>query len=513
MELIRRYINRLSKYDKLALLFGALMLFFLLILGHFHKMGTYGVETDFYWAYAPDAENILNGKTPQEPGVGPGYALVLAGLNLLFDDWFLTGKLISILSAILCGYFTFKVIQGLFDSKVAFFVLILWHVTVLPFAIMAGTDMFFAFLVSYAIYLLFRSRSFSNSNLVLSAFVMGYAYLTRHNASILPLCVAFIVLLINPDSWSWSTRTIKLTIFGAAFFSILVPWLLVLQFSSGNVMRSDSYLIIASHFYGRPGVIGSEDMRLAAEKFDSLKSVVFYDFKHFVTHYLKNIYRHLYDVLIHSLKFPSFLFVGAGALSIFRKMNKRQLAFFVFPALSFLLLCLVHYEPRYYLYIMGFFVLPVAYFLFDDATTDRQMRRYVKFKYLKEVVYAVTVLFILVFSLKEIKRNIGVEPRELLSISSLLRENVKENESIIARKPHLGFLSNLETKYFPEAKTVSELLEYARQEGADYLLYGEVESQRRPELKVLLEPEKLSGEFEPILVWDEPKTVIYKLRI
>ncbi|MFQ5638045.1 MAG: ArnT family glycosyltransferase [bacterium] len=508
------YFNNLNQYEKLALLFSGLMLFGLLFLGHFHKMGTYGTETDFYWAYAPDAQNILAGKAPEEPGVGPGYALVLAGLNLIIRDWFLTGKVISILSAVLCGFFTFKLVQHLFDVKVAFFTMVLWHVTVLPFAILAGTDMFFACLLTSALYSLFREPNITNRNLIVSAALMGYAYLTRHNAITFPICVALILLFLNPDSLNWTQRFVKAGIFAAVFVTVLLPWTLVLQFTSGSAARSDSYLIIASHFYGRPGVVSSEDMRLAAHQFNSLFSVVFYDFTYFVKHYLKNLYRHFYDILIHSLKFPAFLFVGAGAFTMLPSLTKRQLSFFVFPVFAFLLLCLVHYEPRYYLYILSFLILLIAFFLFPkDSGHDKNAG--LVLKYGRPFAYGVTVLFMLIFSLKEITKHISGEPRELLQISRQLRENVHviENELIIARKPHLGFLSNLKTTYFPEAKTVAELLKYAKKERADYLLYGEVELQRRPELSILLYPEKLPGEFEPILVWKQPRTIVYKLRI
>ncbi|NIR49896.1 glycosyltransferase family 39 protein [candidate division KSB1 bacterium] len=506
-------LKRLKHYEKLALIFSGFMFLGLLVLSHFHKMGSYGFETDFYWAYAPDAKNILNGKMPEEPGVGPGYALVLAGLNLIFNDWFFTGKMISVLSAVLCGYFIFKMLQELFNSKVAFFTMILWHVTVMPFAVVASTDMFFAFLVTCGIYFFYRKGVFSNSNLVLSGLLMAYAYLTRHNAVVLPICVAMVILIINPESWTWKKRFTNLALFGAVFGGVLLPWTILLELNSGDAVRSDSYLIIASHFYGRPGVIGSEDMRLAAKKFDSLKSVIFYDFKHFVKHYVFNIYRHFYDLLIHSIKFPSFLFVGAGGLMLFRNLSKRQFSLFLFPALSFLLLCLVHYEPRYYLYIIGFFMFLGAFFLFHDEAVQKKNPGYFGLIHGRELAYAVTIFFLLVFSLKEIKKTISAEPRELLEISSVLRENVQEDESMIARKPHLGFLANLRTKYFPESTTVSELLEYAKKERANYLLYGEVEAEHRPQLKMLLKPENAPEALKPLLVWEKPRTVVYKLRI
>ena len=232
--------------------------------------------------------------------------------------------------------------------------------------------------------------------------------------------------------------------------------------------------------------------------------MIFYDFGYFVKHYTLNIYRHFSDLLMQSLKFPTFLFLGAGAVLLLPKLNKRQFAFFVFPALSFLLLCLVHYEPRYYLYIIAFFLLWPVYFLFPGSDQIDKRKQSQKPPILKVAAYYLTVVMVLAFSLKEVKASIEAEPRELLEISKFMRDRVGVNESIIARKPHIGFLSNLETKYFPMVKTLGELLEFAANEDAEYLIYGEMESERRPELRALLHPnDELPKELEPFYIWVE----------
>jgi len=493
----------------MALFFSGVMLLLFIAVGSFRQMGTFGVETDFYWAYAPDAQRIMNGEMPQEPGVGPLYAMLLVLVNFVTGDWFASGKMISIFSTVLCGWFTFKTIGNLFSPKIGFFTLILWYATVASWALIASTDMFFAALVSAAIYFLFRSENFTHTNLALSAVFMGLAFLTRHNAVVLPIVVAFAILFLNPEAWNWKARVRGTGLFAIVFFAVYAPWMIVQSFASGTPVRSDSYLIIASHFYGQPGIVASEDMRIAAKKFDSLSSVIFYDLAYFIRHYVTNIYRHFYDILIKSLKFPAFLFVGAGAVLLLPKLNKRQLTFFLFPALSFLLLCLVHYEPRYYLYIISFFVLFAVYFLFSDSLKAHSRNVQIA----RVTAFIITVGFLTLFSAREIKACINDEPRELLTIAERLRDMTSENESIIARKPHIGFLTGLETKYFPQAQSVSELLAFAKQEQVDYLFYGEMESAMRPELRALLEPEKMPAAFEAILIWHEPEIVVYRLRI
>ena len=498
-----------DNYNKLAIYFSILILLLLLGISVFHKMGNFAVETDFYWSYAPDAERIIHGHNTLEPGVGPVYPLLLGVMNFVFHDYFVTGKILSIISTILAGLFIFKLIQSLFDGRLAFFTMVLFYATVLPFSIIASTDMFFAGLFAMSLYFFFRDPYFGNSSMVLSGLFMGVAFLTRHNGVVLPLCVGIILIFINPQSWDWPERIRKFALFFSVFFLINLPWDLVQFFATGDTYRSDSYLIIASNFYGRPGVVVSEDMRLAAQKFDSLRSVIFFNFPHFVKHYFSNIYHHFYDFLIESLKFPSFLFVGGGALLLIPKMNKKQLSLFIFPVLSFLLLCLVHYEPRYYLYLIFFFVLFVAYFIFGEHFQSNSGNPIVV-NYLMPIVFVVTIMFLSVFSTKEIRRNISEEPRELLEISQILKDKISPNQSIIARKPHLGYLTHLKTVYFPESKSVSDLLNFAKKEKADYLIYGTEEFKRRPALKDLLEPEKTPAEMEAIIVWKNPRTIIYK---
>ncbi len=512
MSALQKKMRMLSYYDRLAIAFSILMFAVLLVVGSYHRMGGYGVETDFYWSYAPDAQRIVQGQTPQEPGVGPVYALTLAFSNLFVQDWFVSGKLLSMFSAVLCGLFTFSFIKQFFDDRLGFFTLVLWHATVLPWAIVASTDLFFAMLVAFSIYLMFRGGQITNTNLVLAGILMAVTYMTRHNAVVLPIGVVMIVALINPDEWTWSKRLQGLAVFAGAFALASLPWSIVQLMSSEPAVRGDSYLIIASHFYGAPGVVSSEDMRLAAGKFDSLSSVVFYDLGHFVKHYLSNLYRHFYKVLITSIRFPTFLFVAAGAFALVTRMSRKQASLFVFPALSFLLLCLVHYEPRYYLYLVSFFIMPAAYFLFSDDAIDGGANAGV-LRWIKYAAFGLTVLFVLISSTREVRQNISGEPRELLEMAAELRQKADNHEAIIARKPHLGFLTERETVYFPEASTLPMLLEYAAAENAGYLLYGEMEAQRRPELNFLLEPDGLPDELEPIFVWDNPRTVVYKIRI
>ncbi len=501
-----------KRYDRWALYVTGAMLLILFSIASFHRMGGYGVETDFYWAYAPDAARIASGESPREPGIGPAYPLVLILANTLLQDWFASGKAVSVISSVLGGLLTYRTLRNVFAARVAFATMLLWFATVLPWTIAASTDMFFAMVVIAGIYFFFRNKDLSDIDLLLSGLLTSVAMLTRHNAIVLPMATILILLLFHSDKNAIGVRLRAVLVFCTPLVLVLTPWYAIKHFVLEPVV-SDSHLIIASNFYGRPGVVSSEDMRLAAQNFDSLWAVVSYDFSHFVKHYLSNVYHHFRDVMTKSLQFPSFLFVGAGAVVLLGRMDKRQLSFFVFPALSFLLLCLVHYEPRYYLYILSFFLLLVPYFLFETTSSARTESASSPRSYLSGVVYAATLVLVLATSAKEVRANIKGEPRELLHIASELQSKIEEGSSIIARKPHLGFLAGLETIYFPEAKSIPALLEFAAAHHAGYLLYGEMEAARRSGLGALLNPERVPPELDPIFMMDNPKTIVYKIKI
>lgn len=500
-----------TNYDRWSVAVSASVLMLLLGLAVFHRVGGYGVETDFYWAYAPDAQRILNGESPHEPGIGPAYPLALILANTFFDDWFVSGKVVSIVSSALCGVFVYKIVRQLFDAKIGFATMLLWFVTVLPWTIVASTDMFFACVVTAGIYFFLRNSHPTSADLIFSGLWMGIAMLTRPNAIVLPLGAIFILFLMTTNCPDFASRVKLFLRFCIPFVLIIFPWYVIKNFFTDPVV-SDSHLVIASNFYGKPGVVSSEDMRLASKKFDSLWSVISYDFGHFVKHYLSNIYHHFYDFMVHSLKFPSFLFATAGGLMLAKDISRRQSYFFVFPALSFLLLCLVHYEPRYYLYIVSFSLCLVPYFFYEGLRMPASSGAHKYGNYLPRAAYAVTLSLLLLSSVKEIRANIEHEPRSLLRMTTALAGKLDEGSSIIARKPHFGFLAKLKTIYFPQVKTLPDLLEFAQKTEAEYLLYGQTEADRRPELRILLKPEKLPPEFEPIYVLDNPKTIVYKIQ-
>jgi len=481
-----------GRYDKWALAFCLLYFVGLLFASSFHEMGGYSVETDFYGAFAPGARALIEGRVELDPGYGPGYEIMLIAFYWFFGNMFEAGKFISIVSAALMCWLTFKLIKGIFDARVGFFTILPLAFVLLPWAVMASTDIFFALLVAASLYLLIKDQKIEFKHLMLSGLLTGFIYITRHNGIALFPAVALILLLINPENFPLIHRVKSLAIFLGFAAVIIAPWMATNYLVNKDALRSDSYLIIASHFYSRPGITNAEDMSKMSQRFGSLSDVVFYDFKHFVFHYVGNLYRHLRDVLLYSIKLPAGLFVLPGLMLLFRKPNKWQLAFISFPVFGFLLLCLVHYEPRYYLSIITVFVFGAAYFFFGSQNYGGAYR------FLNWGVYVFVMAFLSFYSLKELQLAVTTEPLELQGAAETLKQHSQKGEIIIARKPHLGYLSDLKTVYFPELNSVDELIRFAKERNARYLLYGEIEKERRPQLASLLAGANSHHELEKI---------------
>ncbi len=509
-----------DRFDRWAGLLCLIYFLGLLTASSFHEMGGYAVETDFYGAFAPGAEALLQGRVELDPGYGPGYEIVLIAFYWITGDMFAAGKIISILSAVWMCWIVYKLIKKVFDSRLAFFTILPLAFVILPWAVVASTDVFFAGLAAASLYLLIKDQKIEFKHLMGSGLLTGFIYITRPNGAALFPAVAVILLLINPDHLPLAKRVKSFAIFFGFAALIMIPWLATNQLVNENAFHSDSHLIIASHFYSRPGVTNAEDMAKMSGQFSSLADVVFYDFKHFVLHYFGNLYRHFRDVLLHSITLPAGLFVLPGWLLLFRRLNKWQMAFISFPLFGFLLLCLVHYEPRYYLFIIAFFVFGTAYFFFGEPNPSPKFRSLEFgegwqgvewYRFLNFGVYAAAIVMLGFASVKELKAVVTTEPLELQLAAQTLKQHVQKGEIIIARKPHLGYLSGLKTIYFPEAQTVDELIAFAKARNAKYLLYGEIESARRPQLQSLLAGANSHHELEEIYRSAQPPMVVYRI--
>ena len=506
-------IKNIEYYDKLAIGLFLFNFIVLLLLSHFHEMGGYDVETDFYGSYAIEAKNILEGKGYEDPYHGPGYPCLLALGSLVFHDMFITGKNISIISGLLFGIITYKIIKSIFDSRLAFFTTLILIINILPYPVLASSDIFFACVATLSIYFIFKSYQLSPLNLILGGLVAGYAYLTRYDAIFLVLSFVFSIFFINPEKINWKQRFKNVFIFCSSFFIVIFPWLTINYIKHGNPFFNLAYLNIASNFYDIKGVCINESHHAASEKFTSFTDVFFHDPIRFFVGFINNIYYgHFQNLLFNVLRFPLYLLVVPGAVIFIHKSNKSQLSFITFPVFGFLLLCLSLFHVRYYLVFLPFFILLSIYFIFYCRDSYEKGNIFIKKLFSFSSLSLIIILFFLLpASVEETKKYINTEPTELLEISQILREKTNPSDIIIARKAHLGYLSQVRSIYFPEVNSLDELIKYARKNKATFLLYSNVETEFRPQLKFLLEPDKVPQNLKIFYQQNNPKIMLYRI--
>ena len=230
-----------------------------------------------------------------------------------------------------------------------------------------------------------------------------------------------------------------------------------------------------------------------------------------LSRYLKKVlYEHPKELALQAIKFPGFLFVGAGLVLLLRDLSKRRFVFIGICFLGYLGYGLVFYKLRYHYFLFPCLFLLPCYFLFQ--------------KYVFTVLGCVPVLKIPVSwliiitlagsaSFRAYRQTRGIlddEPRHLIEMAEFVKSRSSPNEIIIARKPHLPYLSGLK-RAFPELHTSDEYLEKAREMGARYLLYTEREAALWTPLNSFSDPNAIPEGFELIYRHVSTNSLLYEI--
>ncbi|MEE9450974.1 MAG: glycosyltransferase family 39 protein, partial [Ignavibacteriaceae bacterium] len=228
----KRQINLSQKFEELInsrfLGIGIAVVYFIvmaIVSFSFHKIGDYGVETDFFWGYVPAAKDFLNGVITIDAFRGPLYPIVLGIFGFILSDFFNAGILIGILSAAFVIYFTFELVKRIFSPKVALFVTLILtcNPVFVQYSYSAGTDMFFSALVTATLFFFFKEKELSYKNLVIAAFLGGLSYLTRYNGIFL-FGFVIVILFINYWNIDWLKRFKTAAAFVVVFIITFSPW-------------------------------------------------------------------------------------------------------------------------------------------------------------------------------------------------------------------------------------------------------------------------------------------------
>lgn len=521
MSNITQYTSETNhRYDMIAVGFCIITLIFALYIGHFHKIGNFGVETDFYGAYAKQAENILEGRPYTYQHNPPGYMLLLAAVSLFTSDYFVAAKIITAFATALFGWIIYLLFKSLFDHRIALVSTILSILAIIPYSFNAATDIFGALLIILPIWIFLRQSVHTFKMCFLAGVLAGVAYLVRYNAIFVIIGIVFSILFINLYQETIRRRLVRVGLFVCGALLISSPWLIINWIANGSPFASTAYAQIAGHFFHPAG--GLFPMQKAF-KFNSILDVVLYDPSMFLWKYLKDVlFWNLVNLTKKGLVFPANLFAGAGILFLIRNLNRRRIAFLVVCFIGYLMLGLVGFGFRYYFFLIPLLYLLPPYFLFQRHVFN--MLGYIHFSKIpiSWLIVIIISVFLSMSSYGKIRSNFASEPRHVFDIADLLRSrsSPRDGDIIIELKQHYSYYSGLKGA-FPMAQTpdgyrnetANDYIVKARRIGARYIIYSDREARSWPSLKSFSDPKTVPNSLRLIYHHKPTNTLIYEIDI
>jgi len=510
-------LQRLIEYKHLGFAFAiAYSIVLGLISLSLHKIGDYGVETDFYWNYVPAAQQFLKGAVQIEQFHGPLYPIVLSVFGLVFGDFFTGGIILGLVSSAFVIYFSFEALKNIFSSWVAAPVtlLILLNPIFVQYTYSAGTDMFFIALVSAAVFFFFRANQLNTKNILLASFFGGLSYLTRYNGLFL-FGFVFVILFINYWKIDLKKRLIASTLFISVFILTISPWGAYCLKEKGSFFYNENYKNIAYELYGK-GKIGWDEFWFKESKtFTSISQVILKDPGLFVSNTLNNIPDHYLSDMEKLTGWHIGFFIALGFfLFLFnkplKKINTIGFAYLLVNFFFFALLLLLFYGERFSMFLIPFYcsIAVIAILNRKNPVTEKIPAA------LRIILLSILVS---ISAVKAYEYNSGIinsGPNEILVIKDWFTNNITlpQNEVIIAaRKAHIAYYLNMKFKPLPLEDNYNDFITTLRNSNVKYLYFSEIEAQLRREFVSLLDPQSEHPGLRTLVFTTYPPAVLYKI--
>lgn len=506
--------SKIYDYEYLSFVLFLIYLIFSLFIGLlFHKVGNYGVETDFFWSYVPQAKEFHNLHFPIDDFRGPLYPIVLAFFNILIRDYFTSGIIISSLSAAIAIFISHKLLKNITNNTFAFYsvLLIISNPFFIQHSYLCGTDMLFFVLTTTSIYKFISCKNINSKSIIISAVFAGLAYLTRYIGVFL-LGISFFIFFSKALETPIKLKLRFSLLYFFSFGVTILPWSLYTYFKKGSFFYNANYKNVLYEMYGTNW---EKFWFNQTSEINSIYKVIFLSPLQFILTLLKNIVFHFWSD-VHSLMgihVGLFVIVGIIGLFLLRKSFKtswKLSAFLILGLIYFFILAMIFYSERFSLPL-----LPIYAFL--AVTGLRYLRQKLNKYLLKPIITLIALLIILlnvVYSFSFNSSNINSGPVELLSLKEWFNKNIpqdKKGSSICARKPHIAYYLELNFVPLPVVSNYSDLIKYLREKKVDYLYFGIYEAYTRDTFYFLLDPQINHPNLQTVVYSDYPKSVLYRV--
>ncbi len=354
-------------------------------------------------------------------------------------------------------------------------------------AVEAGTDMP-AFALSIAA-TYFALESTGARGALAAGALAGFAILCRYNAAFLVPAGLVAVFFAAADP---RQRTRRLLAYAAGVVAVVGPWLVVNQRLTGSAFTNRNYANLAYELYGK-GMGWDVFWADVAPRFSSFVEVLRYDPVGALRHWIRNLAtRWLSD--IRELV-PVWLGVAAVLGAITGAVGRARDVRSVGPLLLHFVLCyatlaLVFYTPRFFLYLVPFYLAAAALAFFPKASWAKRFRPIlVGAAALALVGSGIATVFAMRSLLADAPYEIRVAGRKLHPLA-------RPGDRLLARKPQVAWFAGMEFVPLPNVETTRELLAESRRLGAQYLFLSGIEASLRPQFSLLNEAEVALPGFE-----------------
>lgn len=488
----------------------------------YHRIGDYGVETDFYEGMVYEAKEFLKGNLIIEGYKGPLYPIVLALLGFVFGDFFRVGVILAAISAAIFLLFAFKTLKKIFGFDVAFgsILLILSNSIFIQYSYSAGTDLFFCALAIISIYFLIRGDQLKNSYIFLSGIFASLAFLTRTNGLFLPAAAIVSFLIFKFSSKKYSVLIKHTLIYIAGFVLLNIPWSIYKYIHTGDFFYDRNFTNTAWELYGKGKMSWDYWQSVESLKFNSFKDVILRDPLLFVQEiFIKNFYEHFISDLDKLLSLPFAIFLVIGIIFLFkRKYLKNEALFFTNIFFAFVVLLPAFYSERFSLFLLVGYSAIVMLFLTHNFLKNINFGNI----HSGHIIFTIIFLWSAYDALSYNSKQIDAGPQEILAIAEQVPDSVKtESNLVVARKPHIAYELNMRYWKFPYVTTYDSLINWMRSKNANYFFVSGFEVQtlmsytnnrtEQEKFYYLIDPSIPKSDFEVVAYTINPPSVLYRI--
>ena len=284
-----------------------------------------------------------------------GWSVLLASVDNIINDVFITAKLFSIFFATGILVVSFFIIKNIFDKQLALLVQIILAIT--PFfhveAILTHSEMLPVFLIFLSFYFITKKK-LSKSDLILCGVFLGLASMLRYQAALVAIsCLPFFLIKYKKIHLS------KILLFLIFFIVAFSPLLIYNFITFGTFIESDPSL----YFMAFNQVVEDPEWeKTFAERSEGVSTSTLFEVdKNFIQNYFHNLFvsnphrmfQFTHDIQnwspIPFLQYIAIPIILGGAITVFnRHVEKKEIVFLAAISLIILIFLIMSGYTEYF---------------------------------------------------------------------------------------------------------------------------------------------------------------------